>query len=128
MIDDSNGNGAGHERRKSPRAPLAVALEISGENNRQYPGKGFVTNLSEGGLAWETPHVFSQGEAVLIRFSLHRKNRSTCAVKCSTRKKVCSRARTVPGSATCTRKFSRRSVVLSVPGRVTESRATGLRF
>jgi hypothetical protein len=70
MIDDSNGNGAGHERRKSPRAPLAVALEISGENNRQYPGKGFVTNLSEGGLAWETPHVFSQGEAVLIRFSL----------------------------------------------------------
>jgi hypothetical protein len=59
-----------NERRKFARAPLAVSLEICEEGNRENPGKGFVTNLSEGGLAWETPRLFSRGDEILLRFGL----------------------------------------------------------
>ena len=58
------------ERRKSPRAPIAVLLEITTKDKKKIIGKGFITNLSEGGLALETNFRLQMGDAFLLRFTL----------------------------------------------------------
>lgn len=58
------------ERRKHPRKTLAVYLELYDHNTKTPLGKGFVTNLSEGGLALETRYKINPGEKFLFRFTL----------------------------------------------------------
>ncbi len=55
------------ERRKHPRTPLAVSLEMNNTHQKSI-GKGFVTNLSEGGMALETPKALHQGARLAFRF------------------------------------------------------------
>lgn len=59
-----------HERRRFARVPLALSLEIIESRSAKHLGKGFVTNLSEGGLALETPKTFHAGDRLRMRFSL----------------------------------------------------------
>lgn len=58
------------ERRRFPRAPLAVLLEIWAKDKKKTIGKGFITNLSEGGLAIETNFRLNLGDNFLLRFTL----------------------------------------------------------
>lgn len=58
------------ERRKYPRMPLAVSLEIMTDDTKQMMGKGFITNLSEAGVAFETPKTLHAGEKLLFHFNL----------------------------------------------------------
>ena len=58
------------ERRKYPRTPLAVMLEIFQEKNKRIVGKGFITNISEEGLAVETREKLHPGEKFMLRFTL----------------------------------------------------------
>jgi hypothetical protein len=62
--------GVMQERRAYVRTPLAVSLEILSPGNEMSIGKGFVTNLSETGVALETAKHFASGEKLLLRFSL----------------------------------------------------------
>ncbi len=58
------------ERRKSQRMPLAVLLEICAQETHRSVGKGFITNLSDSGLALETMERLSLGDNFLLRFTL----------------------------------------------------------
>lgn len=58
------------DRRKFPRAPLAVLLEICSGESKKGIGKGFITNLSEGGLALEATTRLRLGDKFMLRFTL----------------------------------------------------------
>jgi len=58
------------EKRKYPRKPLAVYLELCDHRTRTPLGKGFITNISEGGLALETHQQLNPGDKFLFRFNL----------------------------------------------------------
>ncbi|MFH1368998.1 MAG: PilZ domain-containing protein [Elusimicrobiota bacterium] len=58
------------ESRNYPRTPLAVLLEIWSGDRKKNVGKGFITNLSEGGLALETTVRLKLKENFLLRFTL----------------------------------------------------------
>jgi c-di-GMP-binding flagellar brake protein YcgR len=58
------------ERRRFGRKPLAVTLEICTDDNTRTIGKGFITNLSAGGMALETHKSLRLGEKLLLRFTL----------------------------------------------------------
>jgi hypothetical protein len=59
-----------NERREFPRAPLTVLLEIWSGDKKRSLGKGFITNLSEGGLALETSERLKLKDRFLLRFTL----------------------------------------------------------
>lgn len=58
------------EKRKFPRTPLAVLLEMWSEDKKKTVARGFITNLSEGGMAVETNFRLKTGENFLLRFTL----------------------------------------------------------
>jgi Tfp pilus assembly protein PilZ len=58
------------ERRKFARKPLAASLEIYSKDQGKSLGKGFVTNLGEGGVALETHKNLRLGEQLMLRFTL----------------------------------------------------------
>lgn len=60
------------ERRKSKRKSLAVSLEIYSNDSRFSLGRGFITNLSEGGVAMEIHKDLRLGDRLLLRFSLDK--------------------------------------------------------
>jgi hypothetical protein len=59
-----------NERRQSPRLPIAASLEIFRAPGEECLAKGFVTNLSESGLALETVKPLLRGEQLLLRFTV----------------------------------------------------------
>jgi Tfp pilus assembly protein PilZ len=58
------------EKRKYPRAPLSVLLEIWAKDKQKSVGKGFITNLSEGGLALETTERLRLSDHFVLSFTL----------------------------------------------------------
>jgi len=58
------------ERRTFLRKPLAVSLEIYTNDAKNSLGKGFITNLGEGGAALETHKHLRLGEKLLLRLTL----------------------------------------------------------
>lgn len=58
------------ERRKYSRVPLAALLEVYSQDDSKLLGRGFVTNLSEGGLAMETADRVRLNENMLMCFTL----------------------------------------------------------
>jgi hypothetical protein len=59
-----------NERRKYTRLPLALSLEVCSDTTKSYLARGFITNLSEGGVALETPKNLRPGAKLLFRFTL----------------------------------------------------------
>jgi hypothetical protein len=59
-----------HERRRSPRVPVAASLEIFDAAGAECLGKGFVTNLSGDGMALETVRPLTMGLALRFRFAI----------------------------------------------------------
>lgn len=62
------------ERRVCERMSLAASLEISAEQNKKVLGRGFITNLSEGGIAMETPKNLKPGDRLVLHVSLNENN------------------------------------------------------
>ena len=58
------------EKRQHPRAPLTVLLEIWTQEKHKSIGKGFITNLSEGGLALETTERLKLSEKFVLSFTM----------------------------------------------------------
>jgi len=58
------------DQRKAPRKRLAVLLDVCSHASCKRLGKGFITNLSEGGMALETTERLREGEKFLLRFTL----------------------------------------------------------
>lgn len=70
------------ERRKGVRKPLAASLEIYANHvnhTEKILGKGFITNLGEGGMALETHKNLHPGDKLQLRFTLP--NEKTYSVK-----------------------------------------------
>ena len=58
------------EKRKHARAPLSVLLEIWTKEKQKSVGKGFITNLSEDGLALETTERLKLSDNFVLSFTL----------------------------------------------------------
>lgn len=58
------------EKRKYLRKPLAVILELLSRGSHKTIGRGFITNLSEGGAALETSHNLRLGDKLMLHFNL----------------------------------------------------------
>ncbi len=53
---------------------LAASLELSMDRPCKVLGRGFITNLSEGGIALETPKDLKPGDRLILRFNLNENN------------------------------------------------------
>lgn len=58
------------DRRSHVRKPVAVQLDLISESTRRFVGRGFITNLCEGGAALETPKILRPGDTVAVSFTL----------------------------------------------------------
>lgn len=58
------------ERRTHGRKPVAVQLDLISVGTRRFVGRGFITNLSVGGAALETPKVMRPGDTFALSFTL----------------------------------------------------------
>lgn len=58
------------ERRRYIRAPMAAYLEMYSDKHSKVLARGFVMNLSEGGLAMEAAESVRLREDMLLRFTL----------------------------------------------------------
>lgn len=57
-------------KRKTVRRPLAVLLNVCSYDTCKVLGKGFITNLSEKGLALETTENLREGDKFMLKFKL----------------------------------------------------------
>ena len=62
------------ERRKYLRKSTAALLELISNVSKRVFGRGFVTNLSEGGVALETSKNLHRGEKLVLHFMLPDNN------------------------------------------------------
>ena len=58
------------ERRSFVRLPTAVSLELYSQDTKTNLGRGFITNLGEGGIALEISKNLRLGDKLTLRFSL----------------------------------------------------------
>lgn len=57
-------------RRKNRRRPLVSSIEIFSKDKAKSLGKGYVTNLHQGGLGLITPQDLSLGDEIILDFNL----------------------------------------------------------
>ena len=62
-----------NERRIDKRVPLSVLLEMYSEGKMHKQSDGFITDISEGGLALETKERLNTGSAFCLKFVLPNK-------------------------------------------------------
>jgi hypothetical protein len=58
------------ERRDYVRLATAVSLDLYSQDAKRNLGRGFITNLGEGGIALEISKNFRLGERLMLKFSL----------------------------------------------------------